>query len=61
MTLIDCWVTKVLAEPEQIKHGNLWRVLVEYDDDAGVTGQTMLYFRTKEEALDIKIGYEFLH
>lgn len=60
MDLIDAWVTKVLAEPEQIKHGNLWRVLVEFEGEDG-TGQTMLYFRTKEEALDIKTGYEFLH
>ena len=61
MNLIDAWVTKILAEPEQIKYGNLWVVLVEYDNDAGVTGQTILYFYTKEEALNLKIGYEFLH
>lgn len=61
MNLIDAWVTKILSEPKQIKHGSLWRVLVEYDDDAGVTGQTMLYFYTKEEASNLKIGYEFLH
>lgn len=30
MNLIDAWVTKILSEPEQIKHGNFWRVLVEY-------------------------------
>ena len=60
MSLIDAWVTKILTEPEQIKHGNLWRVLVDYEDVGG-TGQTMLYFETKEEALSLKIGYTFLH
>lgn len=61
---LDCsnWikarVTKILSKPRRIKHCNLRRVIVEYKCGCW-TRETVLYFETLEEALDLKVGYEF--
>lgn len=63
MNLVDCYVTKVLSEPEYIDkyaaEGLIWwQVSVEYDS-YGRLSETRLTFKTKEDADAVKMGYVF--
>lgn len=60
MNLIDAYVVKILSEPKLLSEISGYWVEVEYEDDGG-TGFTNLYFETLDEALNLKVGYEFLH
>ncbi len=58
MNLINAYVTKILSVEKAQYFA--WKVYVEFEDEGG-TGREMLYFDTEEEALAVKVGYEFLH
>lgn len=57
MNLLDCVVTKVLTKP-YFKYEH-WFIEVEFNS-YGQLGNTLLMFKTKQEALNIKNGHKFL-
>lgn len=57
MNLVNCYVVEILGEPYE-KYGRWW-VSVRFDS-YGVFSTTNLMFDSREEALAVKIGYEFL-
>lgn len=57
MNLLDCVVTKVLSEPYE-KYDKWW-VSVEYDC-YGVITESVIMFKTKEEAEKVTVHYVFL-
>lgn len=61
MNLVDCYVTRVLSEPEHRKCEGVewWEVLVEYDSWGGVS-ESVRSFPTFEQAYAVTKGYHFL-
>ncbi|MDZ9638994.1 hypothetical protein SNC27_24450 [Escherichia coli] len=54
MNLVDAFVKKVISEPYE-EYGKWW-IDVEYIS-WGVPGKTRLMFESKEQALEVKEGY----
>ena len=50
------------TRPIRTKVNNLifWYVIVEYETEAGTTGETRLSYPTFEECLEVDIGYEMV-
>lgn len=57
MNLTDASVLEVLGEPYE--SWGKWWVRVSYNS-CGYPGETVIMFKTKEEAESVKEGYEFL-
>lgn len=58
MNLLDAYVKKVLSEPIQTEYG--WYVEVEFTCWSPKIERRRLFFRTREEAEQVKEGYMFL-
>lgn len=61
MNLVDCYVTRVLSEPEYrvCEDQSWWEVWVEYNS-WGRTDKRKLWKRTEAEALQVVEGFHFL-
>lgn len=58
MNLLDAKVTKIISSKPKFKYDK-YLVKVEYEC-YGLNSSTYLMFDTENEALDLKIGHEFL-